>query len=74
MVYKIWDNQHEHYAENSCSLHCCSQWVIDARTGEILNIVTEISSGEISIEENPSYYFKGTKIVKEKRYVLHEKI
>lgn len=57
--FRIWDNQYKHYIyENGSSLHCTSRFCIDVFTGELIDVVTAVSSDEdfASITENPKFY------------------
>jgi hypothetical protein len=73
MKFRIWDRQNKCFAQNDASLHCDSNWSIDAFTGEIINFVRAIDgdygSEVYSADSNPNYYADGLDIVKENRYV-----
>ena len=68
--FRIWDRQARRYVDNSCSLHCCSSWQIDAFTGEIRDFVScQVGDDWVwSPMENPNWYLDGTAMVNEKRY------
>ena len=69
--FRIWNRETESYVSDTESgTHCFSEFAV--KNGEIIEIITEISTGHITIQENPEYYFKGTKIVKEKKYELRD--
>ena len=69
--FRIWDRQARRYVENSCSLHCFSNWAIDPFTGEICDWV-QGADGLAGKSQNPDYYFNGTEIVTEKRYFAEQ--
>jgi hypothetical protein len=70
--FRIWNRETESYVSDTESgTHCCSEFAVKTN-GEIIEIITDISTGYTSIQENPDYYFKGTKIVKEKKYELRD--
>lgn len=69
--FRIWDHQARRYVENSCSLHCFSNWAIDPFTGEICDWV-QGADGLAGKSENPDYYFNGTEIVTENRYFAEQ--
>jgi hypothetical protein len=72
--FRIWDRQNNRFVENDASLHCESNWSIDAFSGEIVNYVRAIDGdhgSEIySADFNPKFYASGMEIIKEVRYVL----
>lgn len=72
--FKIWDRQNKCFAQNDASLHCESNWSVDAFNGGIINFVRAIDGDHgselYSAEFNPDYYADGLDIVKENRYVL----
>jgi hypothetical protein len=69
--FRIWDRQTCHYVENSCSLHCFSNWTIDPFTGKICDWV-EDSQGFATKSADPGYYFDKTEIIKGKRYFAEQ--
>lgn len=73
LKFRIWDRQAKAWAENDCSLHCFSNWQIDPFTGQLTDFVGAID-GDRKTRYNanpaPNYYFQGSTIVKEPRYVL----
>jgi hypothetical protein len=73
LKFRIWDRQAEAWAENDCSLHCFSNWQIDPFTGQLTDFVGAID-GDRKTRYNanpaPNYYFRGSEIVNEPRYVL----
>ncbi len=44
--FRIWDKRYKQWLENSSSLHCSSNWQIDAFTGRVCDFVESLS-GEI---------------------------
>ena len=71
--FRIWDRQAQAWAENDCSLHCFSNWQIDPFTGQLTDFVGAIDGDrETRYNANPApdYYFRGSEIVNEPRYVL----
>jgi hypothetical protein len=72
--FKIWDRQACAYVKNSSSLHCFSNWVVDAFSGEIYDFVGVIDGqsreSSYTLSTNPEYYASGKKIINKKRYVL----
>jgi uncharacterized phage protein (TIGR01671 family) len=73
LKFKIWDRQANRWAENDCSLHCCSNWQIDPFTGKLTDFVSALDSDEVTrynADPSPDYYWKDGKIVNEPRYVL----
>lgn len=71
--FKIWDRQANRWAENDCSLHCCSNWQIDPFTGQLTDFVSALDSDEVTrynADPSPDYYWKDGQIVNEPRYVL----
>jgi len=73
LKFKIWDRQAKAWAENDCSLHCFSNWQIDPFTGQLTDFVGAIDGDrETRYNANPApdYYFRGSEIVNEPRYVL----
>lgn len=45
--FRIWDNQYEAFVSNASSLHCFSQWMIDAETGDVYD-ATGVLDGDHS--------------------------
>jgi uncharacterized phage protein (TIGR01671 family) len=73
LKFRIWDRQAKAWAENDCSLHCFSNWQIDPFTGQLTDFVGAIDGDrETRYNANPApnYYFRGSEIVNEPRYVL----
>lgn len=71
--FRIWDRQAQAWAENDCSLHCFSNWQIDPFTGQLTDFVGAIDGDrETRYNANPApnYYFRGSEIVNEPRYVV----
>ena len=73
LKFRIWDRQAKAWSENDCSLHCFSNWQIDPFTGQLTDFVGAIDGDrETRYNANPApnYYFRGSEIVNEPRYVL----
>lgn len=73
LKFRIWDRQAKAWAENDCSLHCFSNWQIDPFTGQLTDFVGAIDGDhETRYNANPApdYYFRGSEIVNEPRYVV----
>lgn len=72
--FRIWDRQNKCFVHNGNSLHCESNWSIDAFSGDIINFVRTIDGdygSEIyTADINPDFYADGLDIIKENRYVL----
>jgi uncharacterized phage protein (TIGR01671 family) len=71
--FRIWDRQAKAWTENDCSLHCFSNWQIDPFTGQLTDFVGVIDGDrETRYNANPApnYYFRGSEIMNEPRYVL----
>ena len=65
--FRIWDNHNEQFVENSSSLHCYSNWSIDAFTGEIIDYVGILDGdhgNNYTPNPNPNYYSRKLKIIK----------
>jgi hypothetical protein len=73
-TFRIWDRQSERFVNNDASLHCESNWSVDAFTGEIINFVRSIDgdhgSETYTADFNPNFYANGLDIVKDHRYIL----
>jgi len=70
--FRIWDRQAKAWVENDFSLHCFSNWQIDPFTGQLTDFVGAIDGDrETRYNANPApdYYFRGSEIVNEPRYV-----
>lgn len=76
LKFRIWDNQTKHFIQNTASLHCESNWSIDAFSGGIINFVRSIDgdygSEVYTADFNPNYYADGLDVVKENRYILSQ--
>lgn len=74
--FRIWDKQAQRFIHNDGSLHCESNWSIDAFSGEIVNFVRAIDgdhgSDTYTADFNPNYYADGLDVVKENRYILSQ--
>jgi uncharacterized phage protein (TIGR01671 family) len=73
LKFRIWDRQAKAWAENDCSLHCFSNWQIDPFTGQLTDFVGAIDGdSKTRYNANPArdYYFRGSEIVNEPRYVV----
>lgn len=76
LKFRIWDNQAKRFIQNTASLHCESNWSIDAFSGELINFVRSIDgdygSEVYTADFNPNYYADGLDVVKESRYILSQ--
>lgn len=73
LKFRIWDRQARRYVENSCSLHCYSNWQIDAFTGEISDFVGSLFGDDsYSRQKNPDWYMDGVNIVNGQRYFAEQ--
>ena len=73
LKFRIWDRQAKAWAKNDASLHCFSNWQIDPFTGQLTDFVGAIDGDrETRYNANPApnYYFRGSEIVNEPRYVV----
>jgi len=73
--FRIWDKQLKKFVKNDASLHCFSNWSVDAFSGTIIDYVGVMDGDHKTVytqDCNPKYYAKGTKIIKEPRYVLQQ--
>jgi len=76
--FRIWNKQTKKFVNNAYSLHCFSNWSVDAFTGEIYDYVGSFNGGEEPVEpvytreSNPKGFIDGIKPVKEPQYVLQQ--
>ena len=72
--FRIWSRQNKCFVDNGDSLHCFSNWSIDAFTGEIIDYVGVIGNEgkTYTAAPDPNYYFECVKAVKEKRYIAQQ--
>lgn len=74
--FRIWDRQAKRFAQNDGSLHCQSNWSIDAFSGEIFDFVRAIDgdygSEVYTRDANPNFYAQGIDIIKDSRFVLSQ--
>ena len=68
--FRIWDLQAKRFVDNDCGTHCCSNWMIDAFTGEVCNMVQSIGHEGFTRSEDYGC-FDGKKHHK-KRYVSQQ--
>lgn len=55
LKFRIWDKYSETFVDNSASLHCFSQWVVDAETGRTYDAIGAID-GDHSDNDQRSLY------------------
>ena len=48
--FRIWNKQTKKFVNNAYSLHCFSNWSVDAFTGEIYDYVGSFNGGEEPVE------------------------
>ena len=74
--FRIWDNEHMVFRDkNDCSLHCISNWAIDAFTGTVVDYVCPVDDhADDAYSRNPDkgYYVKGLKAIKKPCYILQQ--
>ena len=75
LKFRIWDKQNKTWLENSCSLHCYSNWSICPFTGKLVDYVGAIDGDhddKYTASPAPDYYAEDGKIVKGSRYVIQQ--
>ena len=75
LKFRIWDKQNKTWLDNSCSLHCFSNWSICPFTGKLIDYVGAIDGdhGETyTASPAPDYYMQDEKIVKDSPYVIQQ--
>lgn len=70
LKFRIWDLQSKRFVNNDCGTHCCSNWMIDAFTGELCDMVQSIGH-EGFTRSDDSGYLEGSKYHK-KKYVIQQ--
>jgi uncharacterized phage protein (TIGR01671 family) len=73
--FRIWDKESKGFIKNGASLHCFSNWSIDAFSGKIIDYVGMIDGDKESSyisSPNPDWYADGLNFIKEERYVLQQ--
>jgi uncharacterized phage protein (TIGR01671 family) len=70
--FRIWDKQTKNWLENSSSLHCFSSWTICPFTGNLVDYVGDYSCDSFTSSPAVDYYWQGTTIIKEPRYVIQQ--
>jgi uncharacterized phage protein (TIGR01671 family) len=70
--FRIWDKQYCHWLENSSSLHCYSNWTICPFTGNLVDYVGAYSCDSFTSTPAADYYWQGTTIIKEPRYIIQQ--
>jgi uncharacterized phage protein (TIGR01671 family) len=70
--FRIWDKQNKKWIENSSSLHCFSRWTICPFTGNVTDYVGDYSCDHFTSTPAADYYWQGTTIIKEPRYVIQQ--
>jgi len=78
LKFRIWDKQNKTWLENSCSLHCFSNWSICPFTSKLIDYVGLIDGDhgdKYTASPAPDYYMQDDgKIVKDSRYVIQQYI
>ena len=88
LKFRIWDKQNKTWLENSCSLHCYSNWSICPFTGKLTDYVGAIDGDHggtytanpapdyyfetYTANPAPGYYFTASGVVKEPRFVIQQ--
>lgn len=72
LKFRIWDKQTKNWLENSSSLHCFSSWTICPFTGNLVDYVGDYSCDSFTSSPAVDYYWQGTTIIKEPRYVIQQ--
>jgi len=72
LKFRIWDKQYCHWLENSSSLHCYSNWTICPFTGNLVDYVGAYSCDSFTSTPAADYYWQGTTIIKEPRYIIQQ--
>jgi len=70
--FRIWDKQNKKWLENSNSLHCFSNWAICPFTGNLVDYVGDYSCDHFTSSPAADYYWQGTTIIKEPRYIIQQ--
>ena len=71
LLFRIWDRQTRSFVENSCSLHCFSDWVIPAFSGDPVDFVGSLSGAAAAQTPcpDPGCFFVDGKLWRGARYV-----
>jgi uncharacterized phage protein (TIGR01671 family) len=73
LKFRIWDKQNKKWLENSSSLHCYSNWTICPFTNKLVDYVGTFGEDDRCIPSPAEdYYFEGTKLIQEQRYVIQQ--
>jgi uncharacterized phage protein (TIGR01671 family) len=72
LKFRIWDKQNKKWLENSSSLHCFSSWTICPFTGNLVDYVGDFSCNSFTSSAAADYYWQGTTIIKEPRYIIQQ--
>ena len=72
LKFRIWDKQNKKWIENSSSLHCYSNWTICPFTGNLVDYVGDFSCNSFTSSAATDYYWQGTTIIKEPRYIIQQ--
>ena len=73
LKFRIWDKQNKNWIkENGQSLHCFSNWSICPFTGKLTDYVGDYSCDSFTSSPAVDYYWQGTTIIKEPRYVIQQ--
>ena len=70
--FRIWDKQTKNWLENGNSLHCFSSWTICPFTGNLVDYVGDYRCDSFTSSPAVDYYWQGTTIIKEPRYVIQQ--
>jgi uncharacterized phage protein (TIGR01671 family) len=76
LKFRIWDKQYCKWLENSSSLHCYSNWTICPFTGNLVDYIETCNDqgqfSNFSASPAADYYWQGTTIIKEPRYIIQQ--
>jgi hypothetical protein len=73
LKFRIWDKQSKTWLQNGSSLHCYSNWTICPFTGKLVDYVGTFGEDDRCIPSPAEdYYFEGTKLIQEPRYVIQQ--
>jgi uncharacterized phage protein (TIGR01671 family) len=73
LKFRIWDKQSKTWLGNGSSLHCYSNWTICPFTSKLVDYVGTFGEDDRCIPSPAEdYYFEGTKLIQEPRYVIQQ--
>jgi uncharacterized phage protein (TIGR01671 family) len=73
LKFRIWDKQSKTWLQNGSSLHCYSNWTICPFTSKLVDYVGTFGEDDRCIPSPAEdYYFEGTKLIQEPRYVIQQ--